>query len=332
MSLGNNEELQRVVTVVQPYLPYAIAPIGLYGLYKLLCYCVPGPQHQPKLRLKDRTVLITGASSGLGRALAFVFYQRGAKLILTARSIDKLQELCTELETEGKKNGWTNEHKPEFRYLDLAELSDDNQAQKQLDEIRSLGLNGGRIDVLVNNAGLTHRGTCTNTNVSVQKQIMEVNLFGQIAVTKALYDSIPDDGAILTIGSLQSRIAVPYRSAYSASKHAIQAYMDCLRCEARPQLQILFVNVSYINTGFGSRALTKDGSKHNQEDYNQKKGYAPEYVAKNVVEALENRQTELILAPFVQRLAMILRLFAPNLLFWVLHRRGQKLLEHEKVD
>lgn len=62
------------------------------------------------------------------------------------------------------------------------------------------------------------------------------------------------------------------------------------------------------------------------------KGYAPEYVAKNVVKALENRETELVLAPFIQRLAMILRLFAPNLLFWILHRRGQKLLEHEKVD
>jgi dehydrogenase/reductase SDR family protein 7B len=141
---------------------------------------------------------------------------------LTARSIDKLQELCAELEAEGQKNGWKNEHKPEFRYLDLAELSDDSQAQRQLDEIRSLALSDGRIDVLVNNAGLTHRGTCTNTDVPIQKQIMEVNHFGQIAVTKALYDHIPDDGAILTIGSLQSKLAVPYRSAYSASKHAIQ--------------------------------------------------------------------------------------------------------------
>lgn len=149
------------------------------------------------------------------------FFIQGAKLILTARSIDKLQELCTELQDEGKKNGWKNDHKPEFRYLDLAELSDEVQAQKQLDEIRSLALNG-KVDVLVNNAGLTHRGTCINTKISVQKQILEVNLFGQIAVTKALFDSIPDDGAIVTIGSMQSKLAVPYRSAYSASKHAVQ--------------------------------------------------------------------------------------------------------------
>jgi short-subunit dehydrogenase len=102
--------------------------------------------------------------------------------------------------------------------------------------------------------------------------------------------------------------------------------------EGRPQLQVLVVNVSYINTGFGSRALTHDGGKANQEDASQLQGYAPEYVAKNVVKALENRQTELILAPFVHKLVLVLRLFAPNLLFWIMHRRGQKLLQHEKVD
>jgi short-subunit dehydrogenase len=113
-----------------------------------------------------------------------------------------------ELEEEGQRKGWKNEHKPEFRYLDLAELSDELQAQKQLDEIRSLALNN-RIDVLINNAGLTHRGTCTNTSIPVYKQVMEVNVFGQISVTKALYESIPDDGAIVTIGSIQSRVAIP---------------------------------------------------------------------------------------------------------------------------
>lgn len=71
-----SEEFRRFLTAIRPYFPYLIAPIGLYGVYKLFCYSVPGPHHQPKLHLRDRTVLITGASSGLGRALAFVFYQQ----------------------------------------------------------------------------------------------------------------------------------------------------------------------------------------------------------------------------------------------------------------
>ncbi|KAI6173592.1 hypothetical protein M3Y98_01098200 [Aphelenchoides besseyi] len=320
-----NEEMQRVIETLQPYLPYAAIPLGIYGIYKLLCYSIPGPHHQSHLDLRNRTVLITGASSGLGRALAFVFYQRGAKLILAARSIDKLQELCVELEAEGERRGWKNEHKPDFRFLDLAELTDEVTTEKQLAEIRSLALNGGRIDVLVNNAGLAHRGTCLNTKLEIQQQVMKINFLGQVAVTKALYNSIPDDGAIVTIGSIQSRVAIPYRSAYSASKHAIQAYMDALRSEDRPQLQILFVNVSYINTGFGSRGLTHEGKRVDKEDVNQMKGYEPDYVAKNVVRALEKRQTELILAPFIHKLTILLRIFTPNLLFWILHRRGQNL-------
>ncbi|KAI6221426.1 hypothetical protein M3Y99_01549900 [Aphelenchoides fujianensis] len=310
-----NAEVQRMIRTLEPYLPYAAVPLGLYGLYKLLCYFTPGPQHQRRLDLRNRTVLITGASSGLGRALAFVFYQRGAKLILVARSIDKLQELCIELQAEGEKKGWRNEHKPDFRFLDLAELTDESTTEKQLAEIRGLALNGGRIDVLVNNAGLAHRGTCTGTKLSVQQQVMNVNFLGQVAITKALYANIPDDGAIVTIGSVQSK-----------------AYMDALRCEERPQLQILFVNVSYINTGFGSRGLTHDARTVEKEDANQQKGYAPEFVAKRVVGALESRQTELILAPLVHKLAIYMRLFTPNLLFWLLHRRGQKLLKEEKVE
>ena len=108
--------------------------------------------------------------------------------------------------------------------------------------------------------------------------------------------------------------------------------MDALRCESRPSLQLLSVNVGYINTGFGSRGLTADGARVGTEDENQKRGYAPDYAARRIVDALESRATELVLAPLLHRLVLVLRLFTPNLLFWLLHRRGQKLLEHEKPE
>lgn len=108
--------------------------------------------------------------------------------------------------------------------------------------------------------------------------------------------------------------------------------MDCLRSEDRPQLQILNVNAGYMNTGFASRALTADGQRHGVEDENQKKGYSPEYAANSIVNALVNRKTELILAPWTTTAAILLRFLFPNFMFWVLHRRGQKEIQRQKQD
>jgi len=321
---GTLEQLKEAARGLGPYLPLALAPLGVYGLYKCLCYMVPGPHHQPTLKLKDRTVLITGASSGLGRELAFEFYSKGAKVILTARSIDKLQELCDELEDMGRMKGWQNPYRPSFRYLDLAELNGDGEHLKQVDDLLQLAIDGKTIDVLVNNAGVSNRGSCVDTPLRVQRQLMEVNYFGHVAITRALLSSIPDDGAIVTISSMQGRVAMPYRSAYSASKHALTAFMDSMRGEERHQLQLLVVSAGYINTGFGSRALNTAGRPVGYEDPNQLKGLHPETAAKRIVQALVNRKTELILAPLTHRLLFLLRLFAPNLMWHLLYKRAKR--------
>lgn len=139
---------------------------------------------------------------------------------MTARSLDKLEALCEELEQTGKEFGWNNPHKPVFRYLDLADLN--GESASQLNDLRSQAIDGKTIDVLVNNAGQSVRGNAIETPVSIHRQIMDVNYFGHIAVTRHLIDAIPDNGAIVVISSLQGKFAVPYRAAYSASKHAIE--------------------------------------------------------------------------------------------------------------
>lgn len=95
--------------------------------------------------------------------------------------------------------------------------------------MRTLAIDGATIDVLVNNAGISSRGSCKSTKIDVHRQLMEVNYFGTIALTRLLLDAIPKNGAIVIIGSLQSRVALPYRSAYSASKHANQV-INCCCC------------------------------------------------------------------------------------------------------
>uniref|UniRef100_A0A8R1TQU3 Dehydrogenase/reductase SDR family protein 7-like n=1 Tax=Onchocerca volvulus TaxID=6282 RepID=A0A8R1TQU3_ONCVO len=302
-----------LIAAIKPYIHYIVLPVGLYTASRFLCSLIPGPQHRSKLDLRNRVVLITGASSGLGRELAICFYRRGAKVILTARSIDKLKELCEELKSLPDV---TNRNEPVYKYLDI---SDPNGTA----ELVSLAVNQ-RIDVLVNNAGLSMRGSCRDTSMDVHRQVMEVNYFGHIAITKALLDYIPEDGAIVYISSVQGRIAVPYRSSYSASKHAAQAFFDCLRTEERFNTQILVVSVTYMNTGFGRRALTAEGRPMDEDDSNQAKGFTPNYAAECIIKALVNRNTELILAPLSHRLAIFLRWFCPTLLFYIMHRRGLK--------
>ena len=305
-----------------PWLPWALAPLGLYGAYRLASWLVPGPQHQPRLQLQDRSVLIVGASSGLGRQMAFEFYAKGAKLILAARSLDKLEQLCRELEEWGRARGLQNAHKPAYRYLDVAELNGGDDGRAQIRELASYALDGRTIDVLVCCAGLSSRGSALQTPLAVQRRLMEVNFFGFVAICRALLDCIPDDGAIVHINSIQGRVALPYRSPYSCSKHAIQAFFDSLRGEERANLQILVVNAGYINTGFGSRALDPQGKPMGFEDVNQQRGLSVEYAARRVVAALELRQTELLLAPVHIRLVVMLRWLAPNLLWWLLRRKA----------
>lgn len=149
-----------VIAAIKPYINYIVLPVGLYAASRFLCSLIPGPHHHSKLDLRDRAVLITGASSGLGRELAICFYRRGAKVILTARSIDKLKELCEELKSLPDV---INRNEPVYKYLDI---SDPNGVV----ELVSLAINH-RIDVLVNNAGLSMRGSCKDTPMDVHRQV-----------------------------------------------------------------------------------------------------------------------------------------------------------------
>ncbi|MFH4974365.1 hypothetical protein AB6A40_001074 [Gnathostoma spinigerum] len=304
---------------IRPYFSYILVPAGIFAAHRMIEYLVPGPQHQSKLIVRNRTVLITGASSGLGRSLAVLFYKEGAKLILAARSIEKLQALCAELKA---MNDVDNPNEPVYKYFDMCEPNG-------VEELVAASPNG-KIDILVNNAGQSMRGSCAETPVEVLRKIMEVNFFGHVILTKALLSCVPDDGAIVVISSVQGRIAVPYRGAYSASKHAAQAFFDSLRGEERSKLQILVVSAGYMNTGFGKRALNVEGKPTGVEDADQLRGMTPAYAAKMIYRSLINRETELVLAPLSHRLAIFLRWLYPNLYFWVMHRRS--MMQTKKQD
>uniref|UniRef100_A0A673GPW5 Dehydrogenase/reductase SDR family member 7B n=1 Tax=Sinocyclocheilus rhinocerous TaxID=307959 RepID=A0A673GPW5_9TELE len=275
--------------------PLAAGTVGLLILLKVI------QRLRHKQSVQDKVVVITGASSGLGKECARVFHAAGARLILCGRDQKRLQEVVEEL---GNKNSHT--------YVRAAE------------EILKCH---GHVDVLINNAGISYRGNILDTHVSVQRDVMETNYFGPVALTQAILPSMVDrrTGHIVVISSVQGKISIPYRSAYSASKHATQAYFDCLRAEVeRLGLQVSVISPGYIRTNLSINAVTGDGSKYGVMDKTTARGSDPVDVARAVLKAVCHKQKDVVLAGLLPTAAIYLRTLWPALYFRLMASRAIK--------
>uniref|UniRef100_A0A224XSW4 Putative 11beta-hydroxysteroid dehydrogenase type 1 n=1 Tax=Panstrongylus lignarius TaxID=156445 RepID=A0A224XSW4_9HEMI len=280
-------------------IPVAI-PFLIYWIY-----CNRKVKHD----LKGKVVLITGANSGLGEALAHVFHKAGCKLILAARRVDQLERVKSDL-LKIKADSETFE--PVIFPIDLSQL--EAVPQKALDALAIYK----HINILINNAGVSYRGNILETSLEVQMKVMCVNYFGQIALTNALLPSlIKCNGHIVAVSSIQGRIAVPFRSAYTASKHALQAYMDCLRIEI-PEIKVTVISPGYIRTNLSVNAVTDSGEKYGVVDSTTAKGYSPEYVAEKILRAVIMEKKELIVSTFLPKMAILFRIISPSLFFYVI--------------
>jgi len=267
--------------------------------------------------LAGKVVVITGASSGLGEALAHEFYKNGCQVVLCARRKNELDRVRIDLL---KKHPTVPTHHPIIIPLDLSKVED---IPKCVDQILALT---GHIDILINNGGVSHRGSVLETKLSVDMEIMQVNYFGTITLTKAILPSMikRSSGHIVSISSVQGLFAIPDRSAYAASKHALQAFNDSLRAEVnKHNIQVTMVSPGYIRTQLSMNALTGNGEKHNVMDANTTKGYEPEYVAKKVLNAVLDGKKEIVVADFLGRIAIILRRYFPSLYFIVMAKRAK---------
>lgn len=266
--------------------------------------------------LCGKRVLITGASSGLGEAIAHAFYKRGARLILASRNTEKLNEIKETLLQTYKP---PELHVPTIVKLDLEELSTIPVVVKDL--LKSLG----HIDVLINNAGISYRGAAMNTDVSVDIKLMVVNYFGQVALTKAVLPSMLKNksGHIVAISSVQGKVAIPYRSCYAASKHALQGFFDSLRAEvADSNVRVSVISPGYISTNLSVNAITGDGSAYGTMDVTTASGMKPEKVAEQIIGCLISGYEELVLAPVSHQLAIILRTLTPSLISRIMKSRA----------
>lgn len=235
----------------------------------------------------SKIVWITGASSGIGAAMAQTYLRRGDRVILSARRADELKKVA---EVTGvAQNNYA------ILPLDLTETS-------QAEEIVRKALSFfGQIDVLINNGGIGHLGSVIEMSLEVERKVMETNLWGHVALTKALLPSMLErnTGTIVIISSILGYFGSPRLAAYSASKHAVLGYYDSLRLElAGSKVNILTVAPGFINTEVTKRSLTADGMEYGKNSPAQEKGMEPMRFAAKLISAIDRRKTHVMIGGY----------------------------------
>lgn len=225
------------------------------------------------MNFNNKVVWITGASSGIGEALALEFARQGAQLVLSARRHEELERVA-------KKCG---ADKCMILPLDLADTSNvDTLTQQVIQKF-------GRIDILVNNGGISQRALAKETTLDIDRQIMEVNYFGQIALTKSVLPHMlkQKSGTFVVMSSIAGKFGFYLRSAYSATKHALQGFFESFRLENEEAgIKVLIAVPGKIQSNISVNALTGDGNTHGKMDRNQSEGMPAEECARIIINAL----------------------------------------------
>jgi short-subunit dehydrogenase len=256
---------------------------------------------------RDKAVWITGASSGIGEAVARELDRRGARLVLSARRLERLETLRQEL------------GEPERHIvvpLDLASTAAMPAA------VEAALAHGGRIEVMIHNAGISQRALAIDTDLEVDRRLLEVNFFGTVALTKALLPSMLEagGGTLVVVTSLVGKIGTPLRSSYAASKHALHGFFDSLRAELWGQgIRVTLVCPGFIKTELPRHALTGDGSPQGTMDRAQLEGYPAERCAAKIVRAVERGREEVLIGGR-EKYAVYLKRLLPGLFSRLIRR------------
>lgn len=255
----------------------------------------------------DKVIWITGASSGIGKALASQWSSKGARLVLSARNIEALKIL---------KESLPNSEKHIVLPLDLAE------SERFEDLAAEVNQKMGGIDILVNNGGMSQRSEAHETPLEVDRRIMEVNYFGNIALTKAVlpYFREQKSGHFVVISSIAGKFGFFLRSAYSASKHALHGFYESLMLEEeKNQIRVTIACPGKINTNISVNALNKSGKKHGELDHNQATGMSAEECARQLIKAVSKGKREVLIGNREIK-AVTLKRLLPNV-FWKVIRK-----------
>ncbi len=249
----------------------------------------------------NKVVWITGASSGIGKALALYLAEQEAKLIISSRKkedLDKVKQECKRPE-----NVYTLD-------LDLADYA--NFSQKSQEAIKAFG----KVDILVNNGGVSQRSLVKDTAMEVDERIMNINYLGTIALTKAILPHFIENqsGQFVVTTSIVGKIGTPLRSSYAASKHALHGFFDSLRAEVHnDNIGVTLICPGYVTTNVSMNALTGDGSPQQTMDKATANGIKPERFAKLMAKAILAKKEEAYISGAKEKLGVYVKRWVPKL-------------------
>jgi short-subunit dehydrogenase len=253
---------------------------------------------------KDKVVVVTGASSGIGKATAVEFAKNGSRVIIAARSEGKLTDLMNQLNKEGFDV-----------HAVITDVTKESDCQRLIEKTIE---KYGTIDILINNAGISMRASFVDVNLSVLHRLMDVNFWGTVYCTKyALPYLIENKGSLVAISSVAGFHGLPGRTGYSASKFAIHGFLETIRIEnLKKGLHVMIIAPGFTATDIRKHALTADGSEQGESPRREENLKSPEYVARWVLKGIRKKKRNKLITLDGKLTALFQRIL-PTVVDWV---------------
>jgi len=236
------------------------------------------------MTFKNKTVWIIGASSGIGKALAIDFAKLKTNLVISSRKVSELEKVKTKC----------LKYTENCSVIPLDLEKNDNYKHKVDEVIQKYK----SIDYLIVNGGVSQRSLASETPISIDRRLMEINYFGNISITKAVLPHMikQQSGHIVTVSSISGKFGFPLRSAYSAAKHALHGFYETLRFEhKKDNINVTIVIPGRIKTKVSLNALDKEGKAHGKMDPGQDTGMSAEECSKQMIKAIQKDKKEVLI-------------------------------------
>lgn len=249
----------------------------------------------------NKIIWITRASSGIGESLAIALSKHDCKLILSARREAALLNV---------KNNCQKPENVKILPLDLAKIEDAKMVSEKAISCF------GRIDMLINNAGISQRSPIIETDIEVDRKLMEVDYLGTVALSKAILPHFvkQQSGHYVVVSSLMGKFSSPFRSAYCGAKHALHGFFDALRLEHdKDNIKVMLICPGFVNTNVARNALTADGSKQGYQDDMTENGLQVDVFTKKMIKAIQKEKFEAYIGKF-ERFGVYVKRLSPKLI------------------